>query len=317
MNKLAQPSIDVSTTQPVTKVSRRRRPFSLLTVIGQGLRLLILLLFVIFFGAPLLWLLLAPSKTEPQLFTLPPLAFGSLQNYITSWQHLLLYNDAELLTWTWNSILYSVSSVVLSVAICLMAGYALAISNFRGRKLILLLTLIVSVIPGFAFVLPIFLELNAVQLINTSYSVIFPSVFYPFGVYLAFIYFATSLPPNLLSAGRVDGCNNWQLFRYIALPLAKPVVGLLAFFSFVGNWNNFFLPSVMLTDDTKYNLPVGLATLLANAPWTHPGSGTAQLPIMRPDIAMAGLFVVFPVAIIFIFTQRFVIAGMFAGAEKG
>jgi multiple sugar transport system permease protein len=172
------------------------------------------------------------------------------------------------------------------------------------------------VLPATAVVLPLFLEINTLHLTNTAASVILPAAFYPFGVYLTFIYFATSLPKELLEAARIDGCTEVRLFVHIALPLAKPVVALAAFFSFIANWNNFFLPYVMLSEDDKYNLPVGLGVLMASTPAIKPVGGT-NLPITYPEAAMAGLIVVLPVALLFLFFQRYLVRGILSGATKG
>jgi multiple sugar transport system permease protein len=95
------------------------------------------------------------------------------------------------------------------------------------------------------------------------------------------------------------------------------VIGLLAFFSFVANWNNYFLPYVMLTDSTMFNLPVGLGTLIASTPALNPSAGGTFLPIHMAEAAMAGLIVVVPVAILFLFFQRFLIRGILSGSTKG
>jgi len=277
----------------------------------------VLLLFALFFGLPLIWLLLAPTKSDSALVGSNPLSFGSFAQLGTAWSDLLLYNDKEILTWAANSVYYAGASLVLTVLACLPAGYALAVARFPGRRLLLVVTLLTMIMPGSATVLPLFLEVNAVHQLNTPLSVILPSAFFPFGVYLAYIYFATSLPRELLAAGRIDGASELRLFWSIALPLAKPILGLIAFFSFVGNWNNFFLPYVMLSDDSKYNLPVGLQALIANSPALHPALGGSDLPIRRPEAALAGLIVVVPILIVFLFSQRYVVAGMLAGAEKG
>lgn len=313
----AQPPVSSDPAQDHQPQTTRIRRFFSVRTFGEGVRMAILLAFAFFFGVPLLWLLLAPSKNSNfALYTDPPISFGAFQNYVLAWQHLMVFNNSEILGWINNSILYSGAAVIISTLICLMAGYALGTSRFVGRRMILLITLIVMIIPGIAYVLPIFLEENAFHLIDTAAAVILPSSFYPFGTYLAFIYFATSIPKNLLDAGRMDGCNALQLFWHIGLPLSKPVIGLLAFFSFVGNWNNFFLPDLVLISDAKYNLPVGLTVLMQSAPGIHPKGGGNFLPIYGPEIAMAALIVVLPIVVIFIFSQRFVVQGTLVGAEK-
>jgi multiple sugar transport system permease protein len=119
-----------------------------------------LLLFGIYFGVPILWLLLAPSKIDVQLIDLPPLTFGNPANYLRSWGVLLGYNNSIILQWLNNSVVYSVASVVLSVLISVPAGYAFAVSKFAGRKLLMTLTLITMILPGSAMVLPLFLEMK-------------------------------------------------------------------------------------------------------------------------------------------------------------
>ncbi len=294
---------------------RRLRPA---TVALTGIWALVLLVCAVFFGLPLLWLLLAPTKTDAQVVNWSPISFGSFGNIGSAWSNLMGYNDHEILTWLGNSLLYAGGALVLVVALCLTAGYALGTVKFRGRSTLLLITLIAMIMPAAALVLPVFLEINAVHLQNTAWSVILPSAFYPFGVYLAYIYFSTQLPSELLAAGRIDGCSEARLFWSLALPLAKPVIAMVAFFSFTFNWQNFYLPYVMLADDTKYPLTVGLMSLIQSTPALNPavGSGTG-LNIYRPEIALAGLFVVLPIAIIFVFAQRFVVAGTLSGAEKG
>src|SRR5207237_9801677 len=137
------------------------------------------------------------------------------------------------------------------------AGYGLALGSFPGRRLVLTLTLIVMIMPAAALVLPIFLELNALHLIGNVLSVILPFSFFPFGVYLAYLYYSTAIPRDLLDAARVDGAGEWQTFRRIALPLAKPIVALVFFFSFVADWHHFFLPYAVLADSEPYTTQVG------------------------------------------------------------
>ena len=158
------------------------------------------------------------------------------------------------------------------------------------------------IMPAAALVLPIFLELNALHLIGSVFSVILPFSFFPFGVYLAYIYYATAIPSELLDAARVDGCGEWLTFRRIALPLAKPVLALVFFFSFVANWNNFFLPYVVLANSDQYPITVGLSNLLASTPSFNPavGGGGQSVNIFKPELALATLLAVIPVAIVFL-----------------
>jgi multiple sugar transport system permease protein len=317
MNSVLQEPLNVlKTGQKTAGTQRNVRRARALPLAGRGIRLIVLLLFAIFFFVPLLWLFLAPTKTNSELFSLAPLSFGSWQNVGVAWGHLLQYNNGEVLTWAGNSVIYAAGSLALTLLVSIPAGYALATIPFKGRSVLLIATLVTMIFPTSALVLPMFLELNAVHLLNTAWSVILPSAFFPFGVYLTYIYFATNMPPDLLNAGRIDGCNELQMFLRLALPLARPMVSLVAFFSFVGSWNNYFLPFVMLTDDTKYNLPVGLATLISSSPGVHPAFGT-EIPIFGPEEALAGAIAVLPILIIFLFSQRYVIAGMFGGSLKG
>ncbi|MET9019129.1 carbohydrate ABC transporter permease [Actinopolymorpha sp. NPDC004070] len=300
---------------PRTGPSRPHGDAGFARTAARTVRVAVLLAFVVFFGVPLIWLLLAATRTNDDLLTGFPIAFGSFHNLSTAWHHLLSYNDSELLSWVWNSVVYSVGGLLLTLVACVPAGYALASTRFRGRYALLLTTLVVMIVPGSTLVLPLFIEVSSVRLLDTMWAVILPMAFFPFGVYLTYIYYATSLPPALLDAGRVDGCSEWQLFWSIALPLARPVVSLVAFFAFVANWNNYFLPFVMLTDDHKYNLPVGLAALIQSAPGVHPAFAS-ELPIYGPEIALAGVVTVAPIAVIFLFSQRSMIAGIFGGAVK-
>jgi multiple sugar transport system permease protein len=249
---------------------------------ARGLRFAILAVFAAFFVVPLAWLILAPTKSDEALVTSDPLAFGSFGRIAQAWQHLDAFSDHLYRMWIGNSLLYAVSATAI------------------------------------ALVLPIFLELNAVHLIGTALSVILPFAFYPFGVYLAYIYYATAVPRELLDAARIDGCDEWSTFRHVALPLAKPVVALVLFFSFVADWNNFFLPYTVLADSTQYPIQVGLSDLLSSTPSFNPavGGGGQQVNIFRPELALATLLAVIPVAIVFMLSQRALVRGLVGGGVK-
>ncbi|MGV8882935.1 MAG: carbohydrate ABC transporter permease [Rhodoglobus sp.] len=288
----------------------------LVSTLPRLARILILALFAIYFLVPLVWLVLAPTKTDAQLVDLAPFSVGSWENVLTAANNLMAYNGTVMAQWFANSALYSIGSLLITVTTALAAGYALAVLDPPFRRSVLALTLVAMIVPPTALVLPLFLEFNAVGLTNTAWSVILPASFFPFATYLAFIYFSTSLPRELLEAGRLDGCGELGLFTRIALPLATPLVGLVAFFSFVANWNNYFLPYVMLSEESSYNLPVGLGALISGTPALNPGAGGSLLPIHRPEIALAGILVVAPVALVFIISQRFLVRGILDGSVK-
>ncbi len=283
-----------------------------------GLRLVILTTFALFFVVPLIWLILAPTKSDAALVTSSPLSFGNFHHVLLAWRHLNAFSDHIYRRWIGNSLFYALSATGITLVAGVPAGYGLAFGDFPGRKLILSLTLIVMIIPGAALVLPIFLELNAVHLIGSVLSVILPFSFFPFGVYLAYIYYTTALPPGLLDAARVDGASELQTFVRIALPLAKPVVALVFFFSFVADWNNFFLPLTLLANSSQYPIQVGLSDLLSSTPSFNPaqGGGGQSVDIFRPELALATLLAVVPIAIVFVFSQRALVRGLVGGAVK-
>ena len=286
--------------------------------LARALRFLILAGFAAFFAVPVIWLLLAPTKTDEALVSRGPLTFGSLHNVALAWEHLDAFSDHIYRAWIANSLLYALSATAIVLVTAIPAGYGLTMSDFPGRKLILTLTLVVMIMPAATLVLPIFLELDALNLIGNALSIILPFAFFPFGVYLAYIYYATAVPRDLLDAARIDGCGELATFRHIALPLAKPVVALVFFFSFVSDWNNFFLPYAVLADSQQYPIQAGLSNLLSSTPSFNPavGGGGQQVGIFRPELALATLLAVIPVAIVFLLSQRALVRGLVAGAVK-
>jgi multiple sugar transport system permease protein len=285
--------------------------------LGRVTAFLIAGFFAVFFVLPLVWLLLAPSKDIPQLSGFhgePPLSFGSFGQLQANWNGLVAFQDGRIWTWLGNSVFYAGVALVLTLIVSIPAGYALAKTNFRFRRAILISTLMVMLIPTTALVLPIFLEINAVGLVGTPWAVILPFSFFPFGVYLTYIYFSTSISRDLLDAARVDGAGEFKVFRRVAMPLAMPVIALVGFFNFVTNWNNYFLPFVMVPG-RKAPIQVGLAELISNVPLFNPTT-VSSITISLPQLALATVISIIPVLIVFLFSQRFLVAGLTAGATK-
>lgn len=298
---------------PGSARSRPRRPRPARAA-GGMLTGLLLLAFAVFFVLPVIWLLLAATKTDAQLVQDNPLSFGSWHALRQNWDALTSFQGDAILLWLRNSALYAFLALVITLVTGIPAGYALAMTEFRGRRTLLVTTLVVMLMPATTLVVPLFLEINAVHLVGSLWSVVLPFSFYPFGVFLTYIYFSTALPRDLLAAARIDGCTEFGAFRRIALPLAAPIIALVGFFSFVANWTNYFLPYVMLPESNQYPVQVGLGLLLTDVPQFNPTAGTAA--VLRPELALATLVAISPVLIVFLFAQRYLISGLLSGATK-
>ena len=217
------------------------------------------------------------------------MAFGSFAQYGNAWNNLMTFQDGRLLTWIWNSVWYTAMIVPFSCATAILAGYALATAPLPFRRSLLITTLIAMIVPPVALVLPIFIEITALRIYDSPWAIILTSSFYPFGVFLAYIYFSTSIPKELYEAARIDGAGEFGTFWRVALPLSKGLLGMLAFFSFTATWVNYFLPYVMVNSGELLTLPVGLGVLFSATPALNPGIGASILPIRQPEIALAGL----------------------------
>ncbi len=274
-------------------------------VFGLG----ILLAFTAFFFVPVVWLLLASTKTSSQLSSSSPLGVGSLGTFFRTFRFTITFQDHSVLIWLKNSAIYSFGGTALALLAAIPAGYGLALTDFIGRRALLAITLVVMIMPATALVLPLFLEINKLGLYGSVWSLILPFGFFPFGVYLAYIYFSSTIPQDLLAAARIDGAGEWGVFRHIAVPLARPIIALVGFFAFVASWNNFFLPYVMTYDDSQFSAQVGLEQLVHE--------GFAGLGRGQPVLAMAVIITVAPVLLVFLLAQRALIGGVLAGATGG
>ena len=296
---------------PGVRPRRRPRPSRAARQVLPGL---LLLVFVVFFILPVTWLLLAATKTDAQLVHASPLSFGSWHQLRVNWDELTSFQGDVILLWLRNSAVYAFLALAITLAVGIPAGYAMAMMDFPGRHALLVTTLVVMLMPTTTLVVPLFLEINEVHLVGTLWSVVLPFSFYPFGVFLTYIYFSTALPRDLLAAARIDGCTEFGAFRRVALPLAAPIIALVGFFSFVANWTNFFLPYVMLPQSSQYPAQVGIALLLTDVPQFNPTAGSGT--VLRPELALATLLVIGPVLLVFLFAQRYLVSGLLAGATK-
>ena len=275
-----------------------------------------LVLFAIVSIIPMIWLLLAPSKEDAEITTRHPLAFGSFGNYIKAWNNLQFFDNGVMLQWVINSIWYTAAIVIIATVTASMAGFVLSASRIRFKRAFLISTLITMLVPPMALVVPVFILMDKISLMDKPLAVILVSSLYPFGVFLSYIYYSTTIPKELYESARLDGCNDFRLFSKIALPLSWPLISLLAFFAFIGNWANYFLPYILLPSSENYTLPIGLGFLFYSTPAINPGVGATSVPIYKPEIALAGVLIALPIMIVFLISQKRLVRGMLAGSIK-
>ena len=275
-----------------------------------------LIFFAVISIIPMAWLLLASSKTDPELSSRNPLAFGSFKGYINAWNNLTFFDNGVIGRWVINSVLYNAAIVVIATITASLAGFVISASRIRFKKTFLISTLIMMLLQPVSLVIPLFVLMDKVSLIDNPLSVILISSLYPFGAFLSYIYYSTTIPPELYESARLDGCSDWQLDTRIAFPLSGALLGLLAFFAFIGNWANYFMPYVMLYSGENYTLPLGLGFLFSSTPAINPGVGATSVPIYKPEIALAGALIAFPIMVMFLISQKRLIRGMLAGSIK-
>ena len=250
---------------------------------------------------PLLWMLSMSFMPAAEANAFPARLFPrhpTFGNYaeLFAYQHMGRY--------VLNSVLVACLATVLSLGFNVTAGYAFAKLRFTGRDKLFQALLAALVIPGQLTMLPLFFLLKNLHLLNSYLGVVVPFMASLFGIFLVRQY-ALSLPDEMLQAARVDGANEWQVFRRIVLPNLTPIVVTLGVFTFLSAWNDFLWPLIVLSDDNYYTLPLAIASL-------------SQEHIQDQGMVMAGATVtIAPVILLFVALQRHYVRGLLAGSVKG
>jgi multiple sugar transport system permease protein len=273
-------------------VSRRRL---LALAVNGGLVLL-----AIPTALPLLWMLSASLMQVGQAMSLPPRWLPSpptLEHYTALFARLHLGRALA------NSLLLSTAITAVSLLCNSMAGYAFAKLRFRGRGRLFALLLATLVVPPQVTVLPLFLEIRGLGLVNSFGGVLVAGIATVFGIFLI-RQFALAIPDELLDAARLDGASELRIYWTVVLPLLRPILVTLGAFTFLSAWNDFMWPLVVLTDESKYTLPLAIANL----------SGEH---VQDTELMMAGAVVtVLPVLLLFLAVQRQYVAGILMGGLK-
>ncbi len=275
------------TTLTASRAAGRRAPLRSRT----GIRIvptLILIIGALYCVLPVLWIVIASTKTNDQLFSTPPFVPSFTGGFWTNMEALFTYNHGIFGRWALNSVVYAVGGGLLS-------------------KWIFRLIVAAVLLPQIMLAIPQFLLLAKFGMTNNYASVILPQLVSPFAIYLCKIYAEASVPDEIMEAARIDGGSEWRIFWSVGSRLMMPALVTVFLLQFIGIWNNFLLPFVMLNNDQLYPLTLGLYGLMIIT-----GGQAAQY-----SIVIAGVLVsIVPLAILFLSLQRYWKIDLISGGVK-
>lgn len=206
--------------------------------------------------------------------------------------------------WLINAVFMAVAAMVITCVTAAMAGYALAKKRFNGRALLFSLIVCAMALPKQVILIPLLKEMSGLRLYGSLWAVIFPTVGWPFGVFLM-KQFSESIPGEILEAARIDGSSEWKTFSTVAVPMIKPGIGALAIFTFINCWNDYFMQLVMLDRNNVFTISMGISTLQAET--------STDVGLLMAGAAMASV----PIITIFLIFQKYFTQGIAMGAVKG
>jgi multiple sugar transport system permease protein len=254
---------------------------------------------------PVLWVLIASSKSIGELFSTFTLAPST--HLPANIADLFEYRDGLYWRWMGNTALYAGVGAAASTLISAMAGYALAKFEFPGKSSVFNLILAGVLVPGVILAIPQYLLLAEIGMTNTYWAVLLPSFISPYGIYLARIFAAAAVPDEVLEASRIDGAGDWRTFGAVVLPMMRTGLVTVFLFQFVAIWNNFMLPYIMLGNDKLYPITVGLNGLLNQG---------ANQPSMYTAVITGALLSIVPLIALFLALQRYWQVDLAAGGVK-
>lgn len=268
-----------------------------------GIRLLVLMPILIFVLFPFFWVIITSFKTTPQISARTSIFWPEP---FTIDQYVSLIRDSQFLTWLRNSVLVAAVSTLVSVTFAALAAYALTRLKFTGAGLLTTFILITYLLPGTLIFIPLYQTLSDLGLINSYGSLIvtYPTFLMPFATWVLIGYFRT-IPVELEEAAMIDGASRIYAFWKITLPLAAPALLSVTLFAFTNAWNEFLFAFVFITSESLRTLPIGLQSMVVGdiLPWGK--------------LMAASLLTAVPVAVLYMYTQRFLVGGLTVGGVKG
>ena len=279
--------------------------------------MIVLVILALLFLFPLYWILTGAFKTGADIYATTP-AWVPTEWTMANFEKLFTRRSAPLfeifgivgptvpgaIRWLVNTVFMAVAAMLLTCLTASMAGYALAKKRFVGRKLVFSLIVCAMALPKQVILIPLLKEMSALHLWDTLWAVIFPTVGWPFGVFLM-KQFAEGIPGEILEAARVDGASEWRTFSTIVMPIIKPGIGALAIFTFINSWNDYFMQLVMLSSNKNYTISLGIATMQAET--------SIDVGLLMAGAALASV----PIIIVFLVFQKYFTQGITMGAVKG
>ncbi len=251
---------------------------------------------------PLYWMVTTALKPPTVVMSLPPEWIPTSISLNNFWE---AFANSPVGRWTFNSLLMALSVTAFQLLFATMAGYGFAKKHFPGKELLFWIYVSSMMIPGFALIIPLFTLMTRFGLVNSYLGLIAPGLSAPFGVFLM-RQFIQTLPTELIEAATIDGCSELRVFTDIILPLSKPGLAVLGIFVFIGQWNAFFWPLIVVSSSDMMTLTVGFA-LLSNR----------ELRVNYGALMAAATYMALAQVIVFFAFQRYFVQGITVGGIKG
>ncbi|MFB9661124.1 carbohydrate ABC transporter permease [Glycomyces mayteni] len=265
-----------------------------------------------YFLLPLLWLVIASTKTTGDLFSTFGLWFAGENNLFTNIGNTFTADDGAFGQWLGNSLLYAVASALGGTFLAALGGYGFAKYRFKGNRAMFMGVLGAMAVPSTALAIPTYLLFSQAGLTDTPWAIILPSMAsHPFGLYFMRIYADSAVPDELIESGRIDGAGDFRIFFQVTGRLLTPAIATIMLFMLVQTWNNYFLPLIMLNDPSLYPVTVGLANWQGQAASSGGASGD-----YIPLVVTGSLISIFPLIVAFLFLQRYWTTGLVSGSVK-
>ena len=285
---------------------RRRRPPTKGGVFAHS----IMIFGLLYFLTPLLWLVIASTKTNGGLFNSFGFWFAQPFNLMQNIGDVFSRDNGAFVLWLRNTAIYACVSALLATLIATMAGYAFAVYDFRGRNSLFAIVIGSVFVPASVLAVPLFFMMSKAGFSNTLVAIILPALVNPFGVYLMRVYADKAVPRELIDAARVDGASEFRIFAQVAFRLLAPGFVTVLLLAFVGAWNNYFLPLLLLSKTDTFPVTVGLAYW--NSLATQPGN----VQVLYAIVVTGSLLAIIPVMIAFLIVQRYWEGGLTVGGVK-